>query len=251
MSRWRSKPDLSWREQAKKKAASDASDLVKDGHIVGLGSGSTAAFSIEEVGERIRKEGLRILGVPTSYQAFLLATAKAIPITTLSEHPHLDLIIDGADQVDGALNMIKGMGGALTREKIVASASKKRVYVVDETKLTERLGVNQTVPVEVLPFALSTVKASIIKMGGAPVLRKATKKAGPVVTDNGNFILDIDFGPIENPLELNRDLNSIPGLIETGLFAQMADFVYVGKKDLTVRRLEAPRLTRTHKFAHA
>ena len=242
---------MSWQEQAKKKAASDAASLVKDGDIVGLGSGSTAAFSIEEIGDRIRKEELKILGVPTSYQAFILATAKAIPITTLNEHPHLDLVIDGADQVDGALNMIKGWGGALTKEKIVASASKMRVYVVDETKLADRLGNNQRVPVEVLPFALPTINPKIIKMGGTPVLRKATKKAGPVVTDNGNFILDIDFGLIENLLELNRDLKTIPGVIETGIFAQMADVVYVGKKDLTVQRLEATRLTRTHKFVRA
>jgi ribose 5-phosphate isomerase A len=251
LSRWRSKPNVSWREQAKKKAASDAASLVKDGNIVGLGSGSTAAFAIEAIGNRMRKEGLKIYGVPTSYQAFLLTAAKAIPITTLNEHPHLDLIIDGADQVDDALNMIKGLGGALTQEKIVASVSKLRVYIVDETKLTGRLGTNQSVPVEVIPFALPSIMPKITKMGGTPILRKATKKAGPVVTDNGNFIIDVDFGPIENPLELNRVLNIIPGVIETGLFAQIADVVYVGKKDLTVHKLEAQRSTRTHKFAHA
>jgi ribose 5-phosphate isomerase A len=241
LNRWRSKPDVSWQEQAKKKAASEAVNLVKDGDIVGLGSGSTAAFSIEEVGDRIQKEGLKILGVPTSYQAFILASAKAIPITTLNEHPHLNIIIDGADQVDGALNLLKGRGGALTREKIVASASQRKVYVVDETKITDRLGANQSVPLEVLPFAYPTIMLKITKMQGTPILREASKKAGPVITDNGNFVLDVDFGPINSPGELSRDLKTIPGVVETGIFAQMADIVYVGKRDLTVQRLKAQR----------
>jgi ribose 5-phosphate isomerase A len=232
---------VSWQEQAKKKVALEAVSLVKDGDIVGLGSGSTAAFSIEEIGDRIQKENLKILGVPTSYQAFILASAKAIPITTLNEHPHLDIIIDGADQVDGALNLLKGRGGALTKEKIVASASQRRVYVVDETKITDRLGADQSVPVEVLPFAYPTIMLKISKMRGTPILREASKKAGPVITDNGNFVLDVDFGLIENPVELNRNLKTIPGVVETGIFAQIADIVYIGKRDLTIQRLEAQR----------
>ncbi|UCD96369.1 MAG: ribose-5-phosphate isomerase RpiA [Candidatus Bathyarchaeota archaeon] len=229
---------MSWQEQAKKKAALEAVSLVKDGDIVGLGSGSTAAFSIEEIGDRIQKEKLKILGVPTSYQAFIHASAKAIPLTTLNEHPHLDIIIDGADQVDGALNLLKGRGGALTKEKIVASASQRRVYVVDETKIVNKLGTNQSVPVEVLPFAYPTIMLKISEMRGIPILREASKKAGPVITDNGNFVLDVDFGPIENPVELNCYLKTMPGVVETGIFAKIADIVYIGKRDLTIQRRE-------------
>ena len=147
------------------------------------------------------------------------------------------MTIDGADQVDEELNMIKGMGGALTREKIVASASEMNIIVVDETKLTKKLGVNQPVPIEVLPFALTVAMANLRPLKGKPVLREAQKKLGPVVTDNGNFILDVDFGAIDNPKELNQALNVIPGIVETGLFLGMADIVYVGKRE-TVQRLE-------------
>ena len=151
----------------------------------------------------------------------------------------MDLTIDGADQIDGQLNLIKGMGGALTREKIVASATKQFVIVADETKLTEKLGANCAVPVEVLPFALPTVMLKMQEKGGKPVLREAKGKVGPVVTDNGNFIVDVAFGPINTPKELDSKLKSIPGIIETGLFVQMADIVYVGTHVGTVQKLES------------
>lgn len=220
--------DADWIETAKKNAALEAVKHVKDGFIVGLGSGSTAAYAIKEIGKLIHRKGWKIQGVPTSHQAFLLAVKCGVSITTLNEHPRLDLTVDGVDQVDPDLNMIKGMGGALTREKIVASASKQNIIVTDETKLTKKLGTNQPVPIEVLPFATALVESRIKKMKGKPVLREIKGKAGPVVTDNGNFILDADFGPIDVPSELNVKLKSIPGVVETGLFIKMANIVYVG-----------------------
>jgi len=228
---------VGWREQAKKRAALEAVKHVKDGFILGLGSGSTAAYAIEEVGKKIKRGGLRVSGVPTSHQAFKLAVHHGIPTTTLDEHPKIDLDIDGADQIDTKLNLIKGMGGALLREKIVASAAKQFIVVADETKLTQKLGTEHPVPIEVLPFASATVTSELKRMGGKAVLRESKGKIGPVVTDNGNFILDVNFGPISNPKELNLKLKSVPGVIETGLFVDMADIVYVGRKT-TVQKLE-------------
>jgi len=227
---------VNWREQAKEKAAVEAVRHVKDGFILGLGSGSTAAYAIQEIGKRIKQEGLHIMGVPTSHQAFTLAIRSGILTTTLDEHPQLDLAIDGADQIDKKLNLIKGMGGALTREKIVASAAKQFIVVADETKLTGKLGTEHPVPIEVLPFASPTVTSKLKKMGGKAILREFEGKVGPVVTENGNFILDVDFGPIDNPKELNFQLKSIPGVLETGLFVDMAEIVYVGGQT-TVQKL--------------
>jgi len=217
-----------WIEEAKRNAALEAVKHIKEGLVVGLGSGSTAAYAIQEIGKLIHRRNWEILGVPTSYQAFLLAVDNGIPITTLNEHPKLDLTIDGADQVDPDLNLIKGIGGALAREKIVASASEQNIIVTDETKLTKKLGKNQAVPLEVLPFALPLVESGIMKMKGKPVLRQGNGKVGPVMTDNGNFILDADFGIIDAPNKLNSELKSIPGLVETGLFIGMTNIVYVG-----------------------
>jgi ribose 5-phosphate isomerase A len=197
---------VSWKEEAKKQVALEAVKHVEDGFVVGLGSGSTAAYVIQELGRLMRQDGLRVLGVPSSSQALLLAVHSGLPLTTLDEHPVLDLAIDGADEVDKRLDMIKGGGGALTREKIVASAAKQVVIVADETKL-----------------------------GGKPFLREAKVKVGAVVTDNGNYIVDVDFGPIDNAEELNQRLKIIPGIIETGLFIGLADIVYLGKKDRIIR----------------
>lgn len=230
---------MDWREEAKKKASLEAVKHIKDGFTIGLGSGSTVAYAIQEIGKRIQQRKLRILGVPTSHQTMMLAVHYGIPITTLNEHPQLNLTIDGADQIDRHLNLIKGMGGALTREKIVASAAKQFVIVADETKLTEKLGANCAVPVEVLPFALPTVMLKMQEKGGKPVLREAKGKVGPVVTDNGNFIVDVAFGPINTPKNLDSQLKSIPGIIETGLFVEMADIVYVGTRVGTVQKLES------------
>jgi len=227
---------VDWRDGAKKRAALEAVKHVQEGFIIGLGSGTTAAYAVQEIGEKVQHENLQVLGVPTSNQVLRLAVSCGIPLTTLDEHPQLDLTIDGADQVDGKLNLIKGMGGALMREKIVASAAKQLVIMVDETKLVEKLGMNHPVPVEVLPFALSVVMARVRELGGKPVLREGKDKVGPVVTDSGNFVLDVGFGVVDDPGELDARFKLVPGVLETGLFVGMADVVYVGGRT-GVRRL--------------
>ena len=233
------KPELI--EEAKKRAALEAVKHVKDGFIVGLGSGSTAAYAIDALGERIKRESMSILGIPTSYQAFLLAVKHGITVTTLEEYPVIDVTIDGADQIDAKLNLIKGMGGALTREKIVASASKQNIIIADESKKVKVLGENDhPVPVEVLPFAISLVKRRIEKIGGKPVLREGKGKVGPVITDNGNVVVDASFGLIEKPAELEKKLKMIPGVVETGLFVGLADLVYLGTSS-AVEKIERKR----------
>lgn len=216
-------------QEEKQKAALEAVKHVRDGFIVGLGSGSTAAFAIEALGERVKREKLRVMGVPTSYQAFLLAVECGIPITTLDEHPLINVTIDGADQITPELFLIKGMGAALAREKIVAAASKLNIIIADEKKKVKVLGENnQSVPIEVLPFAISLVKRKIINVGGMPVLREGKGKLGPVITDNGNAILDSYFGEIAKPAELEVKLKMIPGVVETGFFVGLTDIAYVG-----------------------
>ena len=228
-----------WIEDAKKRAAVESVKHIKNGQVIGLGSGSTAAYAITEIGRLIRRNRWHVLGVPTSHQAFLLAVDCGIQVTTLDEHPRLDIAIDGADQIDPDLNMIKGMGGALAREKVVASASKQNVIIADETKLVKQLGTNHPVPVEVLPFAATTVMQKIKGLGAKSILRIGTGKAGPVVTDNGNFILDVWMKKISNPEKLDIQLKSISGVVETGLFVGIADQVYVGTPE-AVKRLEKP-----------
>jgi ribose 5-phosphate isomerase A len=225
-------------QETKRKAALEAVKHVKDGFIVGLGSGSTAAFAIEALGVRVKQEKLRVMGVPTSYQAFLLAVECGIPITTLDEHPEIDVTIDGADQVTPELYLIKGMGAALVREKIVATASKQNIIIADDKKKVKRLGENgQVVPIEVLPFAISLVKRKIVAAGGQPVLREGKGKLGPVITDNGNAILDSYFGEICDPAELAVKLKMIAGVVETGLFVGLTDVAYVGTSD-AVEKIE-------------
>jgi ribose 5-phosphate isomerase A len=231
-------PEKEQREAAKKKAALKAVEHVENGFIVGLGSGSTAAYAIESLGERIKRERLSVLAVPTSYQAFLLAAHYGIPVTTLEEHPVLTVNIDGADQIDPKLNLIKGMGAALAREKIVASASKQNVIIADESKKVKVLGENDhPLPVEVLPFAISAVKRRIEAMGGKPNLREGKSKVGPVITDNGNAIIDASFGVIDNVAELELKLKMIPGVVETGLFVGLVDTAYVGTA-IAVEKIE-------------
>lgn len=232
------KPKKEWIDEAKRNAALEAVKHVKDNFVMGLGSGSTAAYAIKEIGNRIKREKIRVSAVPTSYQAFTLAVKHGIAITTLEEHPTLDLTIDGADQIDDELNLIKGMGGALTREKIVASASKKLVIIADERKKVKVLGEsNHPVPIEVIPFATPIVMHKIKEMGGRPFLRESNKKVGPVITDNGNIIIDVNFGLVHEPAELNHKLKGIPGVVETGLFVKMADVIYLGER-AGVRKLE-------------
>lgn len=216
-------------EAAKKNAALAAVKHVKDGCIIGLGSGTTIAYAIEALGERVKKENLHILAIPSSYQAFALAVQNKIPITTLEEHPVIDVDIDGADQIDPQLNLIKGMGAALTREKIVAAASKLNIIIADEKKRVKTLGENNhPVPLEVLTFAIAPVMRTIAKLGGKATLRETKGKLGPVISDNGNAILDVTFGAITDAAKLDQQLKVIPGVVETGLFINLTDIAYLG-----------------------
>jgi ribose 5-phosphate isomerase A len=225
-------------EASKKEAAYNAVKHVEDGYIVGLGSGSTAAYAIETLGERIRRESLKILAIPSSYQAFLLAAKQRIAITTLTEHPRIDVAIDGADQIDPQLNLIKGMGAALAREKIAACASKQNIIIADESKKVTALGEkDQPVPIEVLPFAISMVMHEIKAIGGEPNLREGKGKVGPIITDNGNMIVDANFGVISHPAKLEKKLKMIAGVVETGLFIKLANIAYIGTHH-TVERIE-------------
>jgi ribose 5-phosphate isomerase A len=218
-------------QQEKQNAANAAVVHVKDGFVVGLGSGSTAALAIQALGERVKKERLQILGIPTSSQAFQVAVEYGIQITTLDEHPNIDVTIDGADQLTAELCLIKGGGAALLREKIVASASKLNIIIADQAKKARYLGEkNQFVPVEVLPFALTPVKQKIAALGGKSVAREVKGKLGPVITDNGNAILDVYFGEIQDPAGLAVKLKMLPGVIETGLFVGLTDIAYVGSE---------------------
>ncbi|MBS7652176.1 ribose 5-phosphate isomerase A [Candidatus Bathyarchaeota archaeon] len=221
----------------KRRASEKAVEHVESGFIVGLGSGTTATLAIRLIGERLRAGILRdILGVPTSLQAAQEAISSGIPLTTLDEHPEIDVTIDGADQIDHELRAIKGGGGALLREKVVASSSRLRIVVADETKLTERLGVGCPVPVEVHPFAIKPVYMRLLKMGAKPRIRTGTGKLGPVVTDNGNLIIDVSFNALSDPKRLEESLKAIPGVLETGLFIDLIDLAYIGTRE-DVRRL--------------
>jgi ribose 5-phosphate isomerase A len=213
----------------KRNAAQAAVEHVKDGMIVGLGSGTTAAYAIFALGERKEHENLQILGVPSSYQAFQLAVQNRIPVTTLEEHPIVDVNIDGADQIDPQLNLIKGMGAALVREKIVAASARKNIIIADEKKKVKILGEgNQVVPLEVVPFAIALVQRRIQALGGSPLLRETKGKLGPIISDNGNAIMDASFGEIKDAKLLDQQLKMIPGMVETGLFIGLANIVYLG-----------------------
>jgi ribose 5-phosphate isomerase A len=213
-------------EEEKKAAGRAAAELVRDGDVVGLGTGSTAYFAVVALGERV-KAGLKITGIPTSLQTADLARAVGIPLTTLDDHPEIDITIDGADEIDAKLNLIKGGGGALLREKVVASASRKMVVVADSGKLVQVLG-KFPLPVEVISFARTVIEKKIVALGGKPKLR--TRRDGsPYVTDNGNEILDCSFGKIKDPAALARELSGIPGIVEHGLFIGLAKLVMVGR----------------------
>ena len=198
--------------------------------IVGLGSGSTAAFAVRALGRRVR-EGLRIMGIPTSERTAAQARALEIPLSTLAEYPQIDVTIDGADEVEaGSLNLIKGRGGALLREKIVASVSQRLVIVVDQTKMVERLGARESVPVEVIPFGWQVAAVRLRDLGANPLLRKATDDE-PFKSDGGHYILDCAFGPIASAESLDRDLDHVVGLVEHGLFIGMTSEIHVGGPD--------------------
>ena len=207
-----------------------AAARVQSGSIVGLGTGSTTAYAIQALGDRLKSGDLKdIKGVPTSFQAIVLARQYGIPLVTLDEIDHIDIAIDGADEVDPHKNLIKGGGAAHTQEKIVDSLADQFIVVVDSGKLVEHLGSTFLLPVEVIPMAVSPVMRAITKLGGKPELRMGIKKAGPVVTDQGNLVIDVKFDRIDNPADLEKTLNNIPGVLENGLFVGVTDVVLVGE----------------------
>jgi len=215
-------------EERKRQAACSAAKLIKDGDVVGLGTGSTVYYLILEISKML-KRGLDIICIPTSIATKLLAIEHGIKVSSLDECSEIDIAIDGADQIDERLNLIKGGGGAHTREKIIASCAKRFIAIADSTKYSKTL--NMPIPIEVLPFARAFVEKRLLSLGGKPKIRIAKKKVGPVITDNGNLILDVNFGEIENPAELEREINSIPGVIENGIFSGMVNEVHLGTKN--------------------
>jgi len=217
---------------AKLNAAKSAIKLIPKSGAIGLGSGSTVAIFAKELGRQIAEGEANVSIVPSSYQAYQLAVKFNIPLTNLDITPSLLLTVDGADEVDKELNLTKGGGGALFQEKVVASASEKLIIIADESKLVDHLATRFEIPVEVLPFSLGIVRKTITEMGITPNIREAQRKMGPVVTDNGNFILDLKFPePIQEPAKVAVDLKMIPGVVETGLFVGMTDEVHVGTED--------------------
>ena len=214
------------REQEKEAAAKASLRFVHDGQVLGLGTGSTAAYVIRFLGERV-KAGLKIRGVPTSVRTQELAASAGIPLTTLDECPQIDVGIDGADEIDPALQLIKGGGGALLREKVVASAAKQFVVIADAGKQVQVLG-KFPLPVEVIPFAQAVIAKRISTLGATVSLRQAASGI-PVLTDEGHHILDCHFGQIPDPSALARTLSAMPGIVEHGLFIGMANVVLIAK----------------------
>ena len=225
------------RDALKRAAAEAAVELVEDGMVVGLGTGSTAAFAVEALARRQAK-GLRFVGIPTSQRTAAQAKAAGIPLTSFAEHRRIDLTIDGADEVErGTLNLIKGLGGALLREKIVAAASRRLAIIVDGDKLVDRLGTRAPVPVEVVAFGLEATQAALEALGASARLRlsPAHDPLVPFVTDSGNRILDCSFGPIADPARLEERIGRV---VESGLFISRAGPVFVADA-AGVHRLES------------
>jgi ribose 5-phosphate isomerase A len=217
---------LSVQDEEKRQVGVTAAGYVEDGMALGLGSGSTVFFFLEELGRRVR-DGLRVTGIPTSERTAALARQFGIPLTTFDERQELDLAVDGADEVDPALNLVKGHGGALLREKIIAMAARRLVIVVDSTKISQALGSQMTLPVEVVPFACALAQHRLKALGANPVLR--VEQGQPFVTDNGNWIVDCGFAPMRDPAELETAINAIPGVMENGLFVGLASEVIVAR----------------------
>jgi len=218
--------DASSNSAAKRATGEAAAELVRNGMVVGLGTGSTVAWTIKRLGERVREEDLDFYGVPTSFQAEQLAIESNIRLTSLNQHPVLDLAIDGADQVDRELMVIKGGGAAHAREKVVSCSARWFVIVADQSKFVERL--TWPVPVEVIPMAFRLAGRRLDELGGKPVLRQGLRKDGPVITDNGNFVMDVDFGTIEDPRSLAAKISLIPGVVEHGIFDNL-DELYLAR----------------------
>ena len=217
--------------QMKQAVANAAVNRIQNGMILGLGSGSTAALMIEALALKIKSGEIKdIVGVTTSFQGEVLASELGIPLKSLSSISEIDLAIDGADEVDPKFQLIKGGGACHVQEKLVAALAKKFIVVVDSTKLVEKLNLDFKLPVEVLPIAWKQVQKTLIDLGAEGDLRMAQKKAGPVVTDQGNLILDLKFrNGIDKPELLESQINNIPGVLENGLFTNLTDEVLVGK----------------------
>ena len=221
-------------EIGKKKAAIKAvEENVKKNMIIGIGSGSTIVYAVEIIAEMNRKEDLNVKCIPSSYQSYQLILNNGLELASMDQYPEIDLVIDGADEIDKNLNLIKGGGGCLVQEKILASNSKNLVIIADFRKNSEKLGMNwkKGVPIEVIPMAYVPLMKKLEKMGGKPILRMAQSKSGPLITDNSNFIIDVDFGIIDNPVVLNNKILPIPGVVDTGFFINMASKAYIEKKD--------------------
>ncbi len=217
--------------QMKEAVAQSAVEQIHDGMVLGLGSGSTAALMIEALGLKLSNGELRdIVGVTTSFQGEVLASKLGIPLKNLSAVNRIDLAIDGADEVDPSFQLIKGGGACHVQEKLVAAIADRFVVVVDSTKIVERLNLDFQLPVEVLPSAWKQVQTTLKEFGGDSDLRMATRKAGPVVTDQGNLVLDVSFeNGILDPVNLEKSINNIPGVLENGLFVNLTNEVLVGK----------------------
>jgi len=217
-------------DPAKQAAGRRAAEFVADGMLVGLGTGSTAEYAIRRLAERVRGEGLRINAVPTSLRTELLARESGIPLVDINGVGHIDLTIDGADEIDHAFNMIKGGGGALFREKVVARASTMEIIVIDPAKLVKRLGERWAVPVEVVPFGWSRTARALHALGCETKLRGPSEDR-PYRTDNGNFLLDCRFTAIDDPAGLEHAMNLVPGVVESGLFIGLAHRLVIGQPD--------------------
>lgn len=225
-------------QDAKRLVGQTVAEMVTSGMILGLGTGSTAACAIEALGRRLASEKLEIKGIPTSFASERLAREHGIPLTTLDEHPVVDLAFDGADEFDPDLALIKGRGAAHTREKIVAAQAKAFVVLVDESKRVTHLGAHMPLPVEVVPMSVAPVMQVLRRLGAEPELRMGMRKDGPVVTDQGLWIIDAMFEHGLGDLDaINRTLLMTPGVLDHGLFLDMATTVLVGRSDGTVEHL--------------
>jgi ribose 5-phosphate isomerase A len=228
-------------ELGKKNAAIEAvEDNVKKNMIIGIGSGSTIVYAVEKLGFINKEKSLNIRCIPSSFQAYQLIITNKLDLVSLEQYPEIDLDLDGADEIDKNLNLIKGGGGCLVQEKILASNSKELIIIADFRKNSEILGTNwkKGVPIEVIPMSYFPIMKKLKKLNGNPILRMAKAKSGPLITDNGNFIIDTDFGKITSPAELNQKLLNIPGIVDTGLFVGLASKAYIGTQDGKVKKLE-------------
>ena len=224
-------------EKGKESAAIKAVDEnVQKGMVLGIGSGSTVVYAVKRIAELNNESDLNLKCIPTSFQAYNLIIDNGLNLVSIDMYPVIDLDIDGADEIDKDLNAIKGGGGCLVQEKIIASISKNFILIADYRKDSEFFGENwkKGIPIEIIPLARVPLMKKFKELGGKPILRMAKAKAGPLVTDNGNFIIDVDFGIFKNPSEINDKLLTIPGVVDTGLFIGMASKAYFGQKDGSV-----------------